>query len=181
MLIDGVNIPASANITKTVPDNKGATLPETVTNDAYFELTALDGSNIPGIYKGVSSSWVFVSGTEDETYDLAVTVSGSPANSAIVLRFIAPRQFTLPEDFLGSLASAVTAATASTVFTVKRNDSTTEGTITFAASGTTGAFSQSTTGDMVFAAGDVLSIEAPASADATLANISVTFRGFLSD
>lgn len=180
MLIDGIELPATASITKSVSGNSGATLPGTVTNDAYFELTAQDGANIPGIYKGIGGVWTFVSGTEEESYDLAVTVSGAPADAAIVMRFIAPRQFTIPEDFAGSLGSSGTAATASSVFTVKR-DATTEGTITFAASGSTGTFAQSTSGDMVIAKGEVVSIEAPGTADATLADISLTLRGFLSD
>ena len=180
MLIDGIELPASAEITKSVSGNSGATLPGTVTNGDYFELTALDGSNIPGIYKGIGGVWTFVAGTEEESYDLAVTVSGAPADAAIVMRFIAPRQFTIPEGFAGSLSSAGTAATASTIFTIKRN-ATTEGTITFSASGSTGVFAQSTSGDMVIAKGEVISIEAPATADTTLADISMTLRAFLSD
>ena len=177
MLIDGVEIPAGAEIVKTVPDNKGTTLPGTVTNGSYFELTAVDGANQPGIYLGVSDVWQYVGVTQaSQAYDLAVTVTGVPGDGDIVMRFVATRRFTLPALFAGCKASAAVAATASTVFDLKQNGSAI-GSITFAASGTTGSFAQSGSGVMTFAVGDVLTISAPATADTTLADISVTLLG----
>jgi hypothetical protein len=69
-------------------------------------------------------------------------------------------------------AKAGTAATASTVFTVKKNG-TSIGTITFAAGATSGTFSFSNT---AIAAGDFITIEGPGTPDATLADIAFTIR-----
>lgn len=79
------------------------------------------------------------------------------------------------DDFSGSRLKAQTAATASTVFTIRKNGSSI-GTITVAASGTTGTF-VTTGGATSFAIGDTLEIKCPDSPDATLANIGITFKG----
>lgn len=72
-------------------------------------------------------------------------------------------------------AKAVTAATASTVYTVKKNG-TAVATITFAASGTT-ATSALSSGAFSVAAGDFLTLVGPATADSTLAAIGVSVVG----
>lgn len=69
-------------------------------------------------------------------------------------------------------AKAGTAATATTVLTLKKNG-TQFGTITWASSGTDGTFS--IPGDTSFVAGDLFTIVAPGTADATLANVALTF------
>lgn len=178
MYIDGLQGIASGSRVRSVPDNNGATLPGSGTEGDLFELTAVDSSNQPGIYKYVSSAWVFLYPLELDSYDLVNNVLGTPDDGAIVLRFPAPRAFTIKENFANCLASAATAATAQAVFTIKQN-ATTLGTITFAASGTTGSFSQSTSGDMAISAGDVIQITAPATADTTLADIGITLAGHI--
>lgn len=70
-----------------------------------------------------------------------------------------------------SFARARVAATASTVFTVKRNG-TTVATVTFAAGATVGVWSASVT----WADGDFATLEAPGTADATLADITIGAR-----
>lgn len=108
-------------------------------------------------------------------FDIATFIAGLPGANETVLRYVFARAVTFADEFGPSRASAGAAATASTVFTAKKNG-TSVGTITFAASGTTGTFV--TTGTTVsFAAGDVLELVAPASADGTLADISVTLAG----
>ena len=75
-----------------------------------------------------------------------------------------------------SSAKALTAATATTVFTVKKGtiaSPTTVGTFTFSAAGTVAAVSI-TAG--AIASGDIVWIEAPATPDATLADIVFTLR-----
>ncbi len=177
MLIDGVELPDGAEIVKTIPNNKGDTLPVTVVNGTYFELTAIDGANQPGIYLGVSGAWQFTNTTSQaQTYDVAGFISGKPANSAIVLRFITTRKFKIAAGFAGCKSSSSVAATASTVFTIKKNGSSI-GTITFAVSGTTGTIAQSGSGIINFSVGDILTLEAPATADATLADIAYIFLG----
>lgn len=70
-----------------------------------------------------------------------------------------------------SIARARVAATASTVFTVKRNG-TVVATVTFAAGATVGVWSANVT----WADGDFATVEAPATADATLADITLGAR-----
>ena len=104
-------------------------------------------------------------------YDIASSVIGKPANGDIVMMFIAPRAFTFPANMTGSYFTAATAATGSSAFTIAKNGST-FCTVTFAASGTTATFGSSA--QTSFAAGDLLQITAPGTADATLANIRWT-------
>lgn len=96
--------------------------------------------------------------------------SGKPAHGEIWAAGIAPYAYTIVQA--SCVAIATVAATASTVFTIKRN-TTTVGTVTFAAAGTTGTFSI-TSGAVT--AGQHLTVECPATADATLANISMLIR-----
>ena len=89
--------------------------------------------------------------------------SGKPENSEVVTGAVSPYGFT----FAGGTARALVSATASTVFSVKKNG-TSIGTITFGAGATLG--SVSIVGSVV--AGDYITITAPASADSTLADIT---------
>lgn len=104
-------------------------------------------------------------------YDIASSAIGKPANGDIVMMFIAPRAFTIPANMTGSYMTAGTAATGSSAFTIAKNGST-FCTVTFAASGSTATFGSSS--QTSFAAGDLLQITAPGTADSTLANIRWT-------
>ena len=97
--------------------------------------------------------------------------AGKPANSEIVISAIAPYGFTISQA--NSAARAQAAATASTVFQLKRNG-TNVCTFTFAAAGTIATVGSVTGGTVV--AGDVLTITAPASADTTCADIAFLVR-----
>lgn len=79
---------------------------------------------------------------------------------------------TFASAFSGSVANLRIAATASTVFTILQNGSSI-GTITFAASGSSGTFAGSGT----FNAGDILEIQAPATPDVTAADLGVMLVG----
>lgn len=104
-------------------------------------------------------------------YDIATFYPGVPGSSQLVMRWQAPRAVTIPSGATNSQASAGTAATGSTTFTIKKNG-TSVGTIAWSASGTAGTFTVSST--VSLAAGDVLTITGPATADATLADIAIT-------
>lgn len=92
-------------------------------------------------------------------------------NGEILYEFVSPDAIALPINLTGSQAKANTAATASTTVTINKNGSSI-GTIVWATSGTTGAFTFSAGVNLV--AGDVLQLVAPNPADATLANIGVS-------
>lgn len=110
-------------------------------------------------------------------YDVTETVFGKPDASAMVMRFEAVRSFTLPQGMAGSRASASVAATASAAFLLKKNGSTIS-TFTFAIGATVATFSDPAT-DETIVPGDILTVIAPSSQDATLSTISWTFRGEL--
>jgi hypothetical protein len=74
-----------------------------------------------------------------------------------------------------SIAVAGVAATASTVFNIRKND-VTIGTVTFAASSVTGTIVIGNAGDRNFVLGDVVEFVAPGSPDATLARIAFVLR-----
>jgi hypothetical protein len=117
-----------------------------------------------------------VAGTSSAFYDIGINVVGTPAASEVLEYYAVPRAFTIPAGATASQAIAQTAATASTVFTIYRIPSggskTSIGTITFAAAGKVGTFSVASA--VSFAAGDILELDAPATADSTLANIAFT-------
>ncbi|MFZ4165295.1 hypothetical protein [Brevundimonas sp. NPDC058933] len=103
---------------------------------------------------------------------MSVSVSGKPANGEIVGCAIFPLACVLTAG--NCSAQAITAATASTVFTIKNKTSgSTVGTITFAAGATLATISITSAS---IAANTMLYIEAPATADAALANIAFVVR-----
>lgn len=107
-----------------------------------------------------------------------VYIQGKPANSAICTRVPMALVVVFPANLAGSLATATVAATAQTDFDVQKTDSTgttSIGTIRFAIGATTGTFIAANS--VTFGAGDILSIIAQASQDATLANIGITLSG----
>lgn len=110
-----------------------------------------------------------------QPYDIGLFVPGVPTGGEIVLRLPVARAVDFADDFAGSYATARVAAAASAVFTVKVNG-TSVGTVTFGAASTTGTF-VTTGGALSLSAGAVLSVEAPAVADATLADIGFNFKG----
>lgn len=112
--------------------------------------------------------------TGTQAYELPAYVAGTPGASQVVLERLFAITVTLPASLTGSLAKAGTAATASTTFTIAKNGLAI-GTLVFAASATvpTVSFASAVT----FLAGDVLTVTAPATPDATLANIAVVLLG----
>jgi hypothetical protein len=102
--------------------------------------------------------------------------AGSPGAGQVVERYIFATLVTFPAGLGGSYGTAGTAAAASATFTIAKNGSAT-GTMVFAAGAASAGFAMSTA--TTFAAGDVLTISAPAPADATLANLAWTLAGTL--
>lgn len=128
----------------------------------------------PADFSGANRYMVAVNATGDalefvvRPADVGVFIAGSPEDGEVVARYVPARTFYVSTT--GHRASAANAATAETVFSVAKNG-VSIGTITFAAAATTGTASITAT---TFAAGDVLTIEGPGSADASLADISIT-------
>jgi hypothetical protein len=106
---------------------------------------------------------------------VGIFVPGTGSNNQVCLYLTMDRATIFPAGAPNSYANAVAAATGSTTYTYKKNGSS-FATVLFSASGTTGAFTQAS--DAVFAPGDILELDGPATADATLANIGFTLQGY---
>jgi hypothetical protein len=128
--------------------------------------------------KGDGNAVHFYSGALTQVsppYDILCGIAGKPFSSEVVLLLVAPRAFRIPANASSSQFKAGTAATGSSVFSIKKNG-TEFLTATVAAAGTTASFSSSQTD---FAVGDVLKVNAPSTADATLADIAITLAATL--
>jgi hypothetical protein len=101
---------------------------------------------------------------------------GSPGASEVVLRAVLARRTRFAAALAGSVGHAGTAATAQTDFDVRRNGASI-GTIRFPAGAATATFIAASA--VVFEPGDRLTVLAPATPDATLADIAVTLAGAL--
>lgn len=105
-------------------------------------------------------------------YDMGFNFVGKPGNSQNAV-FIATRAVTLPASLTGSQAKALTASTGNVSFDIQVNGSS-KGSVTFNATAT-GSFTFSS--QVVLAAGDIVKLVAPSSADSTLADIGITLVG----
>jgi hypothetical protein len=113
-------------------------------------------------------------------YDVSGSVVAKPGVSQVVLRFVAPRAFTLLTGTISNGTNApvkaAAAATAQADFTVAKNG-VTFCTLRWAAAATQAVYQSCTATD--FASGDVLTITAPSSQDATLSDVGFTLPGKL--
>ena len=98
-------------------------------------------------------------------------ITGVPTASQSMGKFIATRAFRLPNGGSGSVAKADVAATASTTFDIRKNG-TSVATFNFGAGNTSATFT--VRGDQDFAAGDILTITAPVTPDATLSGVGAS-------
>lgn len=139
-------------------------------------------SSTPSAVSGTASAGSATDGSKSDhkhysPYDIAGGCIGRPAASGMMLNFVSTQAWSVPASGVGCYLKAQTAATSSTVFTMYKNGSS-FGTATVAGAGTSATFSGFSL--TTFAAGDVLTIKAPASQDTTIADIAVTIKGVLS-
>lgn len=106
-------------------------------------------------------------------YRAAQWVRGTPGAGELLYRFRVPEASTLLPDLLGWSAQGDVAATASSVFDVRKNGATV-GSITFAAAGTVATLTTSGGTAVSLAANDFLDVVAPSPADATLADVTLS-------
>ena len=107
------------------------------------------------------------------TYDIGLFFPGQYVGNQIVLLLPLERAVQFAPNFSPSVAACGVNPTASSVFTINRND-TQVATLTFASSGAASFVSLS---GASFNPGDVLTIVGPPTPDATLADIGVTLSG----
>lgn len=150
------------------------------TGSAWSDLVAGGGGGSGGIEEAPADGKLYgrINGGWDEIPDTMVSpvlsgfFGGKTTASEELFRFIAPTTLTFPDE--NCRVKAGVAATAITTLTLQKNG-VNAGTISFAAGSASGTPSWST--DISLAADDALTINAPATPDATLANIAVTFLG----
>lgn len=140
-------------------------------------LAALTDVDLTGLAAGDmlkydGTKWLKFTPVAD-VHEIGQSLIAKPSDAEKLLRYEFASSVDWPVDLTTSRASSGVAATASTTFTLKKNG-VSVGTIVFSAAGTTGAFTVTATS---WVAGDILLIEAPATADATLAEISFTLKG----
>ena len=106
-------------------------------------------------------------------YDFAAFNHDPPGDGSVLARWACARTVAFPANLAGSSVSAGTAATAETVLTLKKNG-VDAGTLTFAAAGTVPTIAVT---NFSVVPGDILTVENQATADATLALVSMTISG----
>lgn len=122
--------------------------------------------------------FVFWTGTawiRHGTYDIGFFVADVMTDAEIVATLVAVRAFTIPASATGSQSKAQTASTGNVTFDLQKNG-VSFGTFRFNISATATFTVASATS---FAAGDVLKVVAPATADATLADVAINLKAQL--
>jgi hypothetical protein len=114
----------------------------------------------------------------DSAYDVGGALNGAPTSSLVIMRLPFVRTVVFPSGMADSKMIAAVAADAETVFSIQIDD-VEFATATFAISGTVAVFACA--GDQEFVAGEVLTIVAPGSADATLADLGWLLAGTRND
>jgi len=127
-------------------------------------------NNQVAVWNTTDSKWENVS----RPYDIGLTVESTVQASEVVLRYPFPRAVKFLATMALSHAVAGTAATASATFTCAKNGAS-FATFVFASSGTVATFTCAS--DTSFAAGDLLTVTGPGSADSTLADIGISLSG----
>ena len=166
--LGSVSALAPGIFTYTVPPT-----PDIIGSTLSFKFTAFNlfGMNEQALSSVPAYSYTYQGlGLSPGTKQIGISYEPVPSTNQIIFQQTMGTTARFPTNLAGSFATLATAATAITVYALKKNG-TGFGTITFAASGTVGAFSATATS---FASGDILTLVAPASPDATAAGLNVT-------
>lgn len=120
--------------------------------------------------------WATLDVSAPVPYDIGGSITGKPAASAIVLSFVAVRNFVIPANMTGSIAKVTNVGAAACVFSL-RKDGVEFGKMSFAIGGATATFTAAT--QTTVAPGNIISVVAPAAADSTFANCVFTILATL--
>jgi hypothetical protein len=112
--------------------------------------------------------------TSAQVFPLIVFVPSIGTNAQILMRNSLSIGVTFPAGAPLSYATASAPATLSTTYTFSKNG-TQFASVTFAPASAVGVYTQAA--NTTFVAGDLIEIDGPATADATLANVGLTFMG----
>lgn len=163
-------VTANKNTNPVVADGEGRFTDIWLQNRSYFvELRDAGGVLIDSHDDVVSLSAVDISIGYKPI--IPVFSGGVPLSNELLLQYVVPQQFVFPEDLPNSQAFANIAPTAETIFTITHEGSDV-GTVTFAIATQIGTFTWAN--DITTVAGDIITIVAPAVADATISGISIS-------
>lgn len=154
--------------TQTALDGKAPIVHTHEIDDVTGLQSALDGKANTGHTHTIAN----VTGLAAQLVHSVTQYNHAPVD-ADILHGVADTGFTVV--IANSVARAGVAATAETTIVVKKNNIAV-GSIVFAANATTGTIAVPTAGDLATVVGDVWTLEFPATADTTLARISVVLR-----
>lgn len=173
---------AAGQVTVTIPGGGGggalAAQDQGVSVDSAVVLINFEGDGVTVTQTAAGQILVTIpgaAGSGDVDYDISCFIADKRPAAAVAFRHTFTKAVDFAADFALSDSDAVVAATASSVFLIKKNG-TQVGTLTFAISGTVGTFS-TTAVPISFVAGDILEITAPTPQDATLSGVSITLSG----
>ncbi len=167
----------SGQASKIVRVNSGETALE------FVDPTFLSLTDTPSSFSGAGSKLVKVNSGATALefvavpalpYLLSFDAPGAPTSSMIVFHHVFTQAVSFVASLTDSYVKAGTAATAQTDFDLKKNGSSI-GTVRFAAAGTTASYVSISSSSWV--AGDILTLVAPASPDATIEDIWGTLVG----
>jgi hypothetical protein len=150
-----------------------------VTPGDYFTLVCIQGTGETLAITANAATWfemeiVEVDDADPRPYDLGFFYPGEPGAGELIFKYKFSRDATLPASATGSDGDAGVAATASAAFDLRKSG-VSVGTITWAIGAAEPTFTVASAVD--FTGGtDTLEIVAPGSPDATLADISITFK-----
>lgn len=113
------------------------------------------------------------SAASSQQHNVSYAISGKPTNGQVTLAYTYTSTVSYPVNFGGSQGAAGALATANARFTIAKNGVT----VGYFTATPANGFSFTSTGPQTFKPGDTMTITAPATADATLANIHVNFAG----
>lgn len=151
---------------------------ESISAEAFTDL-----DDTPASYSGKAYNIARVNSGEtalefeENKYDIGVFFNDKPTASQVLLRLPFVRAVIFADDLAGSQLKAGVAADAEAIFSFKK-DGVEFATATVAIAGTTATF-DTASGLESFAAGEVLTIEAPGSQDATLSSIGILLKGVM--
>ena len=109
----------------------------------------------------------------DHNILIAFSTLSTPTDGALLGRYSVNQPFTIPAGMTGSNAESETAPTAAAAYSVKKNG-VSVGTINFALGANDATFTMATDTDFVL--DDILTLEAPATADVTHDLIAFTIK-----
>jgi hypothetical protein len=186
MLIDGITLAQGSAFGVRILDDerRGPTLPSVGSFGSLWELTDVDGPNIPGLYESAGNQWILRNPSYSIlAYDVSGTVFGQPNPDAKIVYYVAPRTFFLNPSFAGCIARAEVEPLTSIDFNIhveNMGDVNFVGTMRFLAGNVEGTFLPQSNQPIKVSRGDVLTVTAPGFIDSQVSNISFTLCGYIS-